>query len=76
MIEAEELTEERMVALRAARLLDEVGGFALLDEELRKKGFTLAAYITNHEMHLVTGEVYSECRLCMEALYPSERPRE
>jgi len=64
------------VARQAAFLLDEYGGYAILDEELHKKGFTLAAYITNHDMHVITGEPRSECSLCMEALYPSGSPRE
>ena len=72
------MDEERMiwVARQAAWLLSEYGGYAILDEELRKKGFTLTAHITNHEMHRITGEVYPDCPPCMEALYPSGSPRE
>lgn len=58
------------VARAAAFLLDEYGGFAILDAELRAKGFTLAAYIEQHHLHVVMGEVDPECSECMEALYP------
>lgn len=66
------MDEERMraIAVAAAELTREVGGIQVLNEELRKVKFTLAAYLSQHEMHLITGEVYSECRECMVALYP------
>ena len=69
-LEAEE-TRMALVARQAARLLDERGGFAILNEALRAKGFTLAAFIPTHDLHALMGEVYSDCPPCMEATYPS-----
>jgi len=46
----------------------------VLDEELRKRGYTLAAVLVafmSHDMHIVMGEPQPDCQPCMEALYPA-----
>jgi len=70
------MTPEEMtvVARSAARLIDLPGGYAVLDEELRKRGYTLAAVLVafmSHDMHIVMGEPQPDCQPCMEALYPA-----